>query len=132
MNLLLDTHTFLWFADEQQSANLPEPTKDLLIDGRNALFISPASVWEMAIKVSIGKLKLTEPATRLVEFHLANNSIRLLPVRLSHYSCIETLPLHHRDPFDRLLVSHALIDGLPIVSIDNAFDQYGIERVWLA
>ena len=131
MNLLLDTHTFLWFADKQQSANLPEPTKALLIDAANELFLSPASIWEMAIKVSIGKLKLTEPVAQLVEFHLVNNSIRLLPVRLSHYAGVETLPLHHRDPFDRLLVCQSMIEKLSIVSIDAAFDQYGVHRIWV-
>lgn len=72
MKLLMDTHTFLWFAGQQQSANLPQATKDLLEDGSNEVFLSLASAWELGIKISIGKITLTEPLSRLIQFHIAN------------------------------------------------------------
>lgn len=131
MNLLLDTHTFLWFADRQQSKILPQPTTMLLEDKRNTVHLSLASVWELAIKSSIGKLKLIEPVIDLVKFHLVHNNIALLPITLAHLSLIETLPLHHKDPFDRLLSSQAFLENLDLVSIDEAFDAYGVSRVWL-
>lgn len=100
MNLLLDTHTFLWFADRQQSKTLPQATTALLEDENNTVYLSLASVWELAIKSSIGKLKLTESVINLVEFHRFHNDIILLPIALAHLNLIETLPLHHKDPFD--------------------------------
>ena len=131
MNLLLDTHTFLWFAGRQQYALLPQATKDVLEDGTNTLFLSYASVWELAIKVSIGKLQLTEPVADLVRFQQASISLQLLPCDLAHLDLIERLPFHHKDPFDRLLIAQAQVEGLTIVSIDAAFDAYGVTRLWL-
>lgn len=131
MNLLLDTHTFLWFAGRQQSALLPQATRDVLEDGTNTLFLSLASIWEMAIKVSIGKMQLTEPVADLVRFHQINSGIQLQPIAVSHLDLIERLPFHHKDPFDRLLIAQALVEGLTVVSIDAAFDRYGVNRLWL-
>ncbi len=131
MNLLLDTHTFLWFAGRQQYALLPSATRDVLEDGANALYLSYASVWEIAIKVSIGKLQLTEPVTDLVRFQQAKIGLQLLPFKLDHLDQVERLPFHHKDPFDRLLIAQAQVEGFTVVSIDAAFDRYGVNRLWL-
>lgn len=131
MNLLLDTHTFLWFAGRQQYALLPQPTRDVLEDGANTLFLSYASVWELAIKVSIGKMQLTEPVADLVRFQQATLGIQLLPCSLAHFDLVERMPFHHKDPFDRLLIAQTLVEGFSIVSIDAAFDAYGVNRIWL-
>ena len=131
MNLLLDTHTFLWFAGKEQATLLPQATKDLLEDGNNAIFLSLASVWELTIKVSIGKLKLSEPVMNLVEFHRNHNDITLLPISLDHLDRIERMPFHHKDPFDRLLVAQSDVENYPLVSLDVVLDQYAISRIWL-
>jgi PIN domain nuclease of toxin-antitoxin system len=122
VNLLLDTHAFLWFAGRQQSALLPQATRDVLEDGANTLFLSLASIWELAIKVSIGKMQLAEPVADLVRFHQINSGIQLQPIAVSHLDLIERLPFHHKDPFDRLLIAQSLVENLPVVSIDAAFD----------
>jgi len=131
MKLLLDTHTFLWFAGREQSANLPPATKDLLEDENNTVFLSLASVWELTIKVSIGKIKLEEPVKTLVEFHIVNNGIRLLPLSLEHIDWIETMPFHHKDPFDRMLAAQGRVENISIVSLDAALDRYSVNRIWL-
>ncbi len=131
MNLLLDTHTFLWFAGRQQSALLPQATRDVLEDGTNTLLLSIASVWELAIKVSIGKMQLTESVADLVQFQQINSGIQLQPITVPHLDLIERLPFHHKDPFDRLLIAQSQVENLTVVSIDAAFDQYGVKRLWL-
>lgn len=114
-----------------QSANLPPATRAVLEDEKNTLYLSFANVWELAIKVSIGKLNLTEPVVRLVKFQTTNNNIKLLPITLDHLAVIETLPMHHKDPFDRLLIAQAQVENLSVISIDTAFDYYGVSRIWL-
>lgn len=131
MNLLLDTHAFLWFAGKEQAAKLPQATKALLEDGNNAVFLSIASVWELAIKVSIGKIKLDEPVKQLVEFHVSHNDIKLLSVKVGHIAQIEAMPFHHKDPFDRILVAQSKVENFPLVSTDEVLDQYTINRIWL-
>lgn len=131
MNLLLDTHTFLWVAGRQQFALLPQATKEVLEDGANTLWLSLASVWELAIKVSTGKLQLKEPVTDLIQFQQNHSGIRLLPISLAHLALIETLPFHHKDPFDRLLIAQAQAENMRIVSVDTAFDLYSVSRLWL-
>ncbi|HEX4948432.1 MAG TPA: type II toxin-antitoxin system VapC family toxin [Blastocatellia bacterium] len=132
MKLLLDTHTFLWFAGRQQYALLPQATKDLLEDQANILFLSYASIWELAIKVSIGKMQLTESVADLVRFQQAKIGLQLLPLQLAHLDLIEHLPFHHKDPFDRLLIAQAQVEGLIVVGVDAAFDAYGVNRLWLS
>jgi PIN domain nuclease of toxin-antitoxin system len=131
VNLLLDTHTFLWVSGRQQFVLLPQAAKEVLEDGANMLWLSLASVWELSIKVSTGKLQLKEPVTDLVQFQQNQSGIRLLPITLAHLELIETLPFHHKDPFDRLLIAQIQTENLAIVSIDAAFDSYGVKRLWL-
>lgn len=131
MNILLDTHTFLWFAVASLGVSLPQPTRELLEEKSNILYLSAASVWEAAIKVSIGKLNLPQPIRQIVETQLNHNDVKLLDIRLAHIELIETMPFHHKDPFERLLIAQAQAENLTIVSIDAAFDPYGVTRLWL-
>src|SRR6476660_6301989 len=126
MRLLLDTHTFLWFIED--NARLSTEAKNQL-ESDVDLVISVGSFWEMAIKVSIGKLTLTQPFEAFIPDQLAKNVIGVLPIILEHLVLVSTLPLYHRDPFDRLLIAQAIIEQLPIVSKDDKFDSYSIQRV---
>jgi PIN domain nuclease of toxin-antitoxin system len=127
-SLLLDTHTMLWFFwnDPQLSA----PAKALIEDADNRKLVSIASCWEVAIKVGLGKLDLGEPSRSFLPREIARNNFQLLPISLGHATMVEGLVAHHRDPFDRLLVAQAMTEGLPLVSTDGIFDQYGINRLW--
>lgn len=128
MNILLDTHTFLWFvADDPR---LSDTARVLIESDESQPFLSIASLWEMAIKISLGKLKLEEPFETFIPQQLALNGIGILNLSLEHTAAIATLPFHHRDPFDRLIIVQAKIEKMPLVSIDPAFDAYEIKRVW--
>lgn len=131
MNLLLDTHTFLWFAIASLGGNLPEPTRELLEERSNRLYLSCVSPWEAAIKISIGKLQLPQPIRQIVQTEIRDNGLILLDIKLAHLDLIERLPFHHKDPFDRLLIAQAQIEGFVIVSVDAAFDAYAANRLWL-
>lgn len=128
MRLLLDTHTFLWFVGDDDK--LSATARLLIEDGDNEVMVSLASIWEIAIKVSIGKLLLAEPVESFVNAQIERNDLQLLPIHLSHAIKVATLPFHHRDPFDRLLVAQGLVEQLPIVGADNVFNDYGIRRIW--
>jgi PIN domain nuclease of toxin-antitoxin system len=128
VNLLLDSHTFLWFVDAD--ARLSSAAQNLRVDASNRKFVSIASCWEITIKVSLGKLTLGEPATTFLPRELAANHFELLAIDLRHATFVETLPRHHRDPFDRLLIAQALVESIPIVSVDATFDAYGVQRLW--
>ena len=128
MKLLLDTHTFLWFC--QDDPLLSASAKTLIEDPANQKFVSIASCWEIAIKVGLGKLKLGESSVTYFPNALSRTGFDLLAIALPHATGVEGLPLHHKDPFDRLLISQALLDGLSIVSVDSQLDAYGVRRVW--
>jgi len=128
MNVLLDTHTFLWFVLDD--ARLSAPAKMLIEDPANAVFISPASFWEIAIKVRLGKLELRCSYDDFMDRGIFGNDFAILPIEPKHTSLLTTLPLHHRDPFDRLLVAQASIENVPIVSADALLDAYGVQRIW--
>ncbi len=128
MKLLLDTHTLLWFI--AGSASLSAYARSLIEDVSNEKFVSIASIWETAIKVSIGKMTLSAPFDVLFPHQLRINGFDLLPVKVKHTSVVTTLPFHHRDPFDRLLIAQAIEENLTLVSIDDVFDNYGITRLW--
>jgi PIN domain nuclease of toxin-antitoxin system len=128
VRLLLDTHTFLWFLldDPQLSAT----AKDFIIDPDNDVEVSPATYWEIAIKISLGKYELPEPYDVFIEREITTNDFRILPIEPKHTAVLTTLPFHHRDPFDRLLIVQAIVEGMPILSIDPAFDAYPVTRLW--
>lgn len=127
MKLLLDTHAFLWFIDD--SDELSSRGKSLL-EAENELFLSVASLWEIAIKLRLGKLSVSMPTEALMTEQLSANDIALLPIAVPHLLQVATLDLHHRDPFDRLIIAQAMAERMPIVSADPAFDSYPIERLW--
>jgi PIN domain nuclease of toxin-antitoxin system len=128
MKLLLDTHAFLWFVIG--SANLSGKARVLIENPANENLISVASLWEMAIKASLGKLILSSPFNELIPQQLNLNGIGLLDIRIDHLSLVTRLPFRHRDPFDRLLTAQAITEQVPVVSGDAEFDQYGITRLW--
>lgn len=127
MKILLDTHTFLWFVAD--NPYLSEKAKNIIESEINVL-ISTASLWEIAIKISLGKLTLTQPFNEFISDQLIKNDIELLPITIEHLIIISTLPFHHRDPFDRMLIAQAIRENLPIISKDNQLDSYGVRRFW--
>ena len=127
MKILLDTHILSWFVDD--SALLSE-TEKAQIEGDNDLRLSIASLWEIAIKVSLGKLRLGLPLVELMTRQLTSNGIAVLPITTGHVMRVASLPYHHRDPFDRIIVSQAMVERIPILSADAALDPYGITRLW--
>lgn len=128
MKYLLDTHSLLWFltGDDRLSAR----TRQVMDDEMNELFISIASLWEIAIKVSIGKLHLSQPFDRLFPVLLEINSIGVLGITVEHTKRVCELPLYHRDPFDRIIVAQAQSEQLLLISADSRLDSYGIQRIW--
>ena len=128
MRLLLDTHTFLWFVlDDPQ---LSTRARALVVDPTNDIEVSPATYWEIAIKISLGKYELPEPYDVFIEREIASNDFRILPIEPKHTAALINMPFHHRDPFDRLMIAQAIVEGIPIVTVDVAFDAYPITRLW--
>lgn len=128
MSLLLDTQALLWFLLDDP--RLSGKARDSLINTEVSIFVSPASLWEIAIKISLGKYALPAPFTTSWEEQLLTNDFTLLPISVSHTARVADLPFHHRDPFDRLIIAQSLEQGIPVVSSDDKFDHYGVERVW--
>lgn len=128
MRLLLDTHAFLWWItdDSQLSAR----ARQSIADGGNDVFFSAASGWELAIKAGLGRLTLPADLERFLTAQLEANAFQVLPVFLSHALRVNALPDHHRDPFDRLLVAQAQVEGMAILSGDSQLSRYPIEVVW--
>jgi PIN domain nuclease of toxin-antitoxin system len=125
---LLDTHTFVWMASAPEW--LGTEARERIESPANELFLSVASVWEIAIKSSLGKLELPAALPAFLEEQLASTRTTILDVRSEHAVRVEDLPWHHRDPFDRLLVAQARFESLPLLSRDSAFDAYAVERIW--
>jgi PIN domain nuclease of toxin-antitoxin system len=127
MNYLLDTHSFLWWdsAPQKLSAN----SRTICDDPRNRLFLSDVSIWEILIKVALGKMKLRLPLKGIVEEQQQFNGLQILPVKLEHLFALSDLPNHHRDPFDRLLIAQAQIEQFPILSVDTVFSLYPIQVI---
>ena len=128
MNYLLDTHTLLWITTED--SKLSENAKDLYLNNENEILLSMASIWELAIKSSINKISFDTTLEDYIEQHVRSNNIKILDIELSHVIRVENLPFHHRDPFDRLIIAQAIEEKLPIISKDNFFDKYDIQRKW--
>lgn len=125
---LLDTHTFIWFVLDSPKLSLT--LRRSIEDENNEKLLSTASIWEIAIKQSTGKLYFGLPFRVFIEQQLSLNSIELLNINLDHIAVVATLPLHHRDPFDRLLIAQSMVEQIPILSADSAFDAYAIYRLW--
>jgi len=128
MNLLLDTQALLWFVLDD--AHLSRKAREAIIATDGLIFVSPASLWEIAIKISLGKYALPSPFAAFWDSQLLTNDFTILPITVSHTARVADLPFHHRDPFDRLIIAQSLVEGISVVSSDKMFDQYGIERIW--
>ena len=128
MTLLLDAHALLWFL--KGDPLLSSRAKAAIEDPANRKLVSVATCWEIAIKAGLHKLKLSEPVGTLLAREIPKNSFDLLSISLAHAAAVETLPFHHKDPFDRLLVCQALAENVAVVSADAQFDAYGIVRIW--
>lgn len=126
--LLLDSQALLWMAGEEE--RLSTNAKEILLRSGVELYLSAASIWEIAIKLSIKKIELQEPLEELLDKQVSINRIQILSVSMAHAIAVQNLPFHHRDPFDRLLVAQAKIEELAILSSDSALDSYGVSRIW--
>jgi PIN domain nuclease of toxin-antitoxin system len=128
VRLLLDTHAFLWFIAGHRS--LSTRARRAIESSRNEKYLSVASVWEMAIKVGLGKLKLGIPLRDTLDAGISEGGIAVLPVERDHALGVAELPWHHEDPFDRLLIAQARAEDLRMVTADGAFDGYDVSRLW--
>ena len=128
MKLLLDTHTLLWFQSNDQK--LSPAAKSAIELAGNERWLSPISLVEIALKNRLGKLPLPVPFAGLYPASLLADDIHLLPLELQHIEPLTTLPLHHKDPFDRLIAATALVEDMDLVSADPQFDAYGLRRLW--
>ena len=128
MRVLLDTHALYWYIEGDSQLSATACT--LIRDASNEVLISPASYWEIAIKISLGKYALPESYEGFMERELTGNDFRILPIEPRHTAVLIDLPFHHRDPFDRLLVAQAISEQIPLVSGDTALDAYPVTRLW--
>ena len=130
MRLLLDTHTLIWFF--AGNSQLSATARILIEDEDNNKLVSIASIWEMAIKESKGHLNLSLPLHEYIAQKLSLEDFNLLNINLDHLSQIVTMPFYHKDPFDRLLIAQAIMEGIPILSKDSAFDAYSknLNLIW--
>lgn len=130
MRLLADTHAAVWFGEN--NPKLSAAALAAMSDPTNEVLFSPASYWEIAIKVALGKWTLTEPYPIFIDALLSRCGFQILPILPPHAARLLTLPspANHRDPFDRMLVAQTLVEGIRIVSADPKLDQYGVTRIW--
>jgi len=128
VRLLLDTHTLVWFAlnDPRLSPN----ATSLILDPGNEKLVSPASYWEIAIKISMKKYALDLPYVDFFRGAIDDNGFHVLPIEPRHTAALTTLPYHHKDPFDRLIIAQAMVEGVSLVSVDSILGAYGVTRLW--
>jgi PIN domain nuclease of toxin-antitoxin system len=128
MNLLLDTHTFIWW--DSEPAKLSTQALALCQDPENSLILSVASLWEMQIKLQLGKLRLALPLGQIIESQQQTNQIEILPITMPHVFALGNLPSHHKDPFDRLLIAQAIVEDATLVTGDRMFSEYPVNVAW--
>ena len=128
MRYLLDTHAMLWIADD--NPKLSQKAKSLYLDEGNEIYLSLASLREIAIKVSLGKLSLDEPLEDFIDNHISSNDIEIMLLEPRHILPLASLPFHHNDPFDRAILAQAMVERIPIISKDSQFDSYSVQRIW--
>ena len=127
MKLLLDTHIFIWWVDEPEK--LSAAAMSALQDEANELLLSVASVWEMQIKIQLGKLKLSLPLKELLKNQQETNEITISPITLDHVLALDALPFYHKDPFDRLLIAQSIEEEITIVTADSQFSAYPVKII---
>lgn len=128
MRLLIDSHALIWFVDQHQQ--LSPASHAAMSDPTNELLLSAGSIWEIAIKIGLGRLALTEPYLTWMSQALTDLAINVLPITVEYADAQARLPKHHSDPFDRLIVAQAMVEDVSIVSADAGMDAYGITRIW--
>jgi PIN domain nuclease of toxin-antitoxin system len=128
MRLLLDTHAFIWFV--LNDPQLSRTADALITDPTNDVFVSPATYWEIAIKVGKKKLDLLAPYDDFIYRGIQGNDFEILPIETRHTSLLTGMPMHHNDPFDRLLIAQSLVEQMAVVGVDATFDSYGVLRLW--
>ena len=128
MKLLLDTHAFIWL--NTQPSRLSSNVMGLLTSGLHDFYLSIASPWEMQIKSQLGKLSLDVSLAELIDTSVNRNNISLLNIEFKHIDYLVNLPLHHNDPFDRIMIAQALLENMAIISVDSAFSKYQVPIVW--
>ena len=128
MNVLLDTHAFLWAITGDE--RLSETARETFLNSANRLFFSAVSMWEICIKISLGKLSLKRGWLKKIQNELMINAVQWLPIEMSHCAELTKLPFHHRDPFDRMLIAQAMVEDLQVLSRDVRLSDYDIERLW--
>ena len=128
MDALLDTHAYLWLTSDE--SQLGAAALSVIKNTSNRLFLSIASEWEIAIKVGNGRLSIAVTLDELLIVTPRKLKIDLLPIQPTHLVAVPSLPMHHKDPFDRLLVAQSLTENLPFISADSLLDRYGIRRIW--
>lgn len=128
MKILLDTHCWLWWIAEP--GRLKEGVRRQIADRKNEIYLSAVSSWEIAIKYSLGRLALPEPPVDFVPKRLARDAISPLPIQHIHALYVSRLPHHHKDPFDRLIICQAMIERIPILTVDPQFEPYDVKILW--
>ncbi len=128
MRALLDTHTFLWWIID--SPKLSSRVRKIITDGKNELFLSAASAWEIAIKAQLGRIQIPDKPELFISGQMLANAIQGLPIQISHAVHVYNLSPHHRDPFDRMLVAQAQLEGLPILTNDPQISLYPVKIIW--
>jgi PIN domain nuclease of toxin-antitoxin system len=128
MKLLLDTHAFLWLRSTPEK--IPPQLLETYNNVKNDIFLSMVSIWEIQIKHQLGKLELNVPLQQLIETQVQQNNLKILPITSDHIYALNTLPFHHKDPFDRLLIVQARLEKLQLASADGIFNQYDVGLFW--
>ena len=128
MKYLIDTHALLWIVTKNKK--LSKKVKDIYLNSENQIFISLASLWEMAIKINLKKLSINEPLKDFVKNQIKSNDINILDIKTKHILLLENLPYYHKNPFDRLIISQSINEQIPLLSFDKVFDKYSIKRIW--
>jgi len=128
MRYLLDTHIFLWWnIDDPQLSTI---AKEIIADGNNEIFVSAATACEIAIKAARGRLSLPEDPTRYISGRLSLHGFQALPIQIHHAAQVYKLPMHHADPFDRLLIAQSQLESMPLITVDADIRKYEVEVIW--
>ncbi len=128
MRILLDTHTFLWWTNN--SPQLSKNAREIIANPESELFLSAASGWEIAIKMQLGKLRVADDLERFIAEQLSLNQIVTLPITMHHALHVHNLPLHHRDPFDRMIITQSQLEKMPVLTADGIFARYNVKTIW--
>lgn len=128
MKYLLDTHTLLWIVTDDKQLSIK--AKRYFLNKKNEIYLSIASLWEMAIKISLNKLKINQSLEEFRKEHIVGSNIKILDIKIKHLAKLESLKFKHRDPFDRMLACQCAEENMVIISKDKVFNKYSIKRIW--